>query len=216
MTLYIINAVMMSGGMEFKNGEDISLYMILHTTLFFLLQYFIILDGQRIPSLFDYMYLWRVHPILWAMFPWSQGEAIHVRSSQVDDKVVGKCNVDLTRSIVVATLYGIFIGPLGVGLIDLEGWDGKHELTREFSRIAIGIQVMVVGITLPKKYLIKEARSLSILLVLVMSSMWIVSALCVWLMFPNLTFVSLSLDVYYMSMIANVAIVGQTQSWKRL
>ncbi|CDS13205.1 hypothetical protein LRAMOSA05383 [Lichtheimia ramosa] len=90
--------------------------------------------------------------------------------------------------LVIATLYGIFIGPLGVGLVDLEGWDGKHELTQQFSRIAIGIQVMVVGISLPKKYLIKEARSLSILLVLVMSSMWIVSALCVWLLFPNLIF----------------------------
>ncbi|CDH54140.1 na h [Lichtheimia corymbifera JMRC:FSU:9682] len=105
----------------------------------------------------------------------------------------GLCSLGLKEKLymseaLVATLYGIFIGPLGVGLIDLEGWDGKHELTREFSRIAIGIQVMVVGITLPKKYLIKEARSLSILLVLVMSSMWIVSALCVWLVFPNLTF----------------------------
>ncbi|KAI7880966.1 hypothetical protein K492DRAFT_225615 [Lichtheimia hyalospora FSU 10163] len=94
----------------------------------------------------------------------------------------------LMDNIVIATLYGIFIGPLGLGLVDLEGWDGKHELTQQFSRIAIGIQVMVVGITLPKKYLLKEARSLSILLVLVMSSMWIVSALCVWLVFPNLTF----------------------------
>lgn len=146
------------------------------------------------------MHLWWFHPIIWTMFPWSKGEAIHVRSAQVLESVDPKETFMSDQIIlVIATLYGIFIGPLGVGLVDLEGWDGKHELTQQFSRIAIGIQVMVVGISLPKKYLIKEARSLSILLVLVMSSMWIVSALCVWLLFPNLIFVSHSFDVHFKS-----------------
>ncbi|KAI9322549.1 Cation/H+ exchanger [Dichotomocladium elegans] len=89
---------------------------------------------------------------------------------------------------LVATAYGIFLGPLGVGLVQSEDTDIRQEIAREFTRIVIGIQVMIIGISLPKKYLRKQIQSLCMLLMPVMSYMWVASALCVWFVVPNLSF----------------------------
>lgn len=49
---------------------------------------------------------------------------------------------------------------------------------------------MAAGVSLPKAYLRKEAKSLFMLLVPVMIFMWLVSGLCVQYFFPSLSFVS--------------------------
>ncbi|KAJ2075816.1 Na+/H+ antiporter [Coemansia sp. S155-1] len=52
----------------------------------------------------------------------------------------------------------------------------EYQLTQEFSRYALAIEVMIAGVTLPKKYLLKEWKSVLFLLLPVMSVMWLVSA----------------------------------------
>ncbi|KAI9343710.1 Cation/H+ exchanger [Pilaira anomala] len=88
----------------------------------------------------------------------------------------------------VAILCGILCGPLVFNLINIDNWAYKQDVTRQFTRVVIAIQVMAAGVTLPKAYLRKEFRSLLILLGPVMIFMWIVSGLCVWYFIPKLTF----------------------------
>ncbi|KAI8379574.1 Cation/H+ exchanger [Radiomyces spectabilis] len=88
----------------------------------------------------------------------------------------------------VAIACGILFGPIGFNLLNIDGWVLKEELTRQFTRIVIAIQVMAAGVALPKAYLRTELSSLLILLMPVMIWMWLVSGLCVWLFIPGLTF----------------------------
>lgn len=96
-------------------------------------------------------------------------------------------------AIAVAILCGIIFGPLCAGFIDISHWGGEEQLiTKEFTRVVIGIQVMAAGVALPKAYLRKELKSLLILLGPVMIWMWLSSGLLVWALIPGLNFVSLS------------------------
>lgn len=77
---------------------------------------------------------------------------------------------------MVATLFGIAVGPEGFGLVHPLSWENNDKLTLEFARIVIALQVFAAGVSLPKAYLVKELRSLSILLLPVMFFMWLVAA----------------------------------------
>ncbi|KAI8079240.1 Cation/H+ exchanger [Thamnidium elegans] len=88
----------------------------------------------------------------------------------------------------VAILCGILCGPLGFDIINIDDWEYKQDLTRQFTRIVIAIQVMAAGVSLPKAYLSKELKSLLVLLGPVMIFMWIVSGLGVWYFIPRLSF----------------------------
>lgn len=77
---------------------------------------------------------------------------------------------------MVATLFGIAVGPEGFGLVDPLSWSNNDKLTLEFARIVIALQVFAAGVTLPKAYLLKELRSLTMLLLPVMFFMWLIAA----------------------------------------
>lgn len=92
---------------------------------------------------------------------------------------------------MVAVTIGIVFGPVCANFINVGDWGGEQvELSRQFSRLAIGVQVMAAGVTLPKAYLRKELRSMVIMLIPVMITMWLVTGLCVWAMIPNVNYVS--------------------------
>lgn len=91
--------------------------------------------------------------------------------------------------LVVATLFGIVVGPEGFGFVNPLMWDNIDKLTLEFARIVIALQVFAAGVTLPKAYLVKELTSLSILLLPVMFFMWLVSAVAIYYLM-GLSFVS--------------------------
>ncbi|KAK9240601.1 Sodium/hydrogen exchanger family-domain-containing protein [Lipomyces kononenkoae] len=62
------------------------------------------------------------------------------------------------------------------------------DITREFTRLVLGVQLVIGGVQLPGKYLWHEWRSLFMLLVPVMTTMWIVSALIIYLCIPKLNY----------------------------
>ena len=66
--------------------------------------------------------------------------------------------------------------------IDLE------TITLYFTRLVLGVQLVLAGVQLPNKYLWKQWRSLSLLLGPGLFLMWIVSSLLVWAMVPNINF----------------------------
>ena len=61
-------------------------------------------------------------------------------------------------------------------------------ITLCFTRLVLGIQLVLAGVQLPSKYLLKEWKPLALLLGPGMTGMWICSSLLVWGLVPNLTF----------------------------
>ncbi|EPQ26792.1 uncharacterized protein PFL1_05770 [Pseudozyma flocculosa PF-1] len=96
----------------------------------------------------------------------------------------------LSEPLLAVTL-GILVGPYVLNWVDPLSWgteENTNELTYQFTRIIIGIQVLFCGISLPKAYLWKEKLSLFVLLFAVMTTAWLVTALLVWGLIPDLTF----------------------------
>ncbi|ORX93816.1 hypothetical protein K493DRAFT_284366 [Basidiobolus meristosporus CBS 931.73] len=86
---------------------------------------------------------------------------------------------------LVATIFGIIIGPVGLNLIDPNTWGvHPHTFTMEFARIVIALQVMAAGVNLPKKYILREWKSFLIFLFPVMAVMWLVAAAVFYWLLP--------------------------------
>ncbi|GJJ70376.1 sodium/hydrogen antiporter [Entomortierella parvispora] len=89
----------------------------------------------------------------------------------------------------VATAFGIIIGPYAIGIFDPMSWKNFDGVTLEFTRIVIAVQVMAAGVSLPRSYMVKERRSLFMMIVPLMILMWLTSALLIWGLIPDLDFV---------------------------
>ncbi|KAI7906455.1 Sodium/hydrogen exchanger family-domain-containing protein [Cokeromyces recurvatus] len=88
----------------------------------------------------------------------------------------------------IAIVCGILFGPICAKFIDIRKWGDEDVITHEFCRFVIAIQVMAVGVALPKAYLKKQLTSILIMLGPVMIYMWLVSGLLVWAFIPGLNF----------------------------
>lgn len=66
--------------------------------------------------------------------------------------------------------------------------DALNSITLYFTRLVLGVQLVLAGVQLPSRYLRTEWRSLSLLLGPAMCCMWIVTSLIVWGLVPNLSF----------------------------
>ncbi|KPI36804.1 putative Na(+)/H(+) antiporter C3A11.09 [Cyphellophora attinorum] len=64
----------------------------------------------------------------------------------------------------LATLAGIAFGPRGATILDPLTWGWEDNISQEFTRVVIGVQVFTTGIELPAKYIKKHARGVSLLL----------------------------------------------------
>lgn len=81
----------------------------------------------------------------------------------------------------LATLVGIIFGPRCIGILDPESWGWQDDITQEFTRIIVGVQVFAAGIELPKRWLSRHWRSVAMMLGPVMLFGWLASALIVYL-----------------------------------
>ncbi|KAK3987937.1 alkali metal cation/H+ antiporter Nha1 C terminus-domain-containing protein [Cladorrhinum sp. PSN332] len=87
----------------------------------------------------------------------------------------------------VATLCGTIFGPYAANLINpAAAWESVDIITIEFSRIVLVVQCFAVGVELPKFYMEKHWRSVTLLLVPVMLFGWLITSLFVWWMVPKL------------------------------
>ncbi|KAI8628986.1 Na/H antiporter [Xylariaceae sp. FL1651] len=60
--------------------------------------------------------------------------------------------------------------------------------TLDFSRLVLGVQLVLVGVQLPSRYLQREWKSLALLLGPGMVSMWACSSILIWALVPKLPF----------------------------
>lgn len=93
---------------------------------------------------------------------------------------------------LISLLAGITFSH-GTGFIKpLDYAQGSEEnlasITLYFTRLVLGIQLVLAGVQLPSKYLLKEWKPLALLLGPGMTGMWVCSGLLVWALVPNLNF----------------------------
>ncbi|KAI1321766.1 hypothetical protein EDD11_000042 [Mortierella claussenii] len=89
----------------------------------------------------------------------------------------------------VSTAFGIIIGPYAIGLFDPMSWKNYDNVTLEFTKIVIAVQVMAAGVSLPRSYIVKERRSLFMMIVPLMIMMWLTSATLIWCLIPDMDFI---------------------------
>jgi NhaP-type Na+/H+ or K+/H+ antiporter len=85
----------------------------------------------------------------------------------------------------VATICGIIFGPHAADLINPQSWGNADQITLEFARIVLVVQCFAVGVELPKSYMERHWKSVTLLLVPVMTFGWLVTSLFVWWMFAD-------------------------------
>jgi sodium/hydrogen antiporter len=93
---------------------------------------------------------------------------------------------------VVSFLAGILLGPLLGVLQPLSLAQGNPEnvesITYHFSHLVLGVQLVIAGIQLPQRYLVREWKTLAVLLLPGLTAMWLCSSLFIWLTVPDLGF----------------------------
>ncbi|OBZ84443.1 putative Na(+)/H(+) antiporter C3A11.09 [Choanephora cucurbitarum] len=88
----------------------------------------------------------------------------------------------------VALIVGIIAGPLVANGFNPHSWNDTDEITKELTRCILAIQVMAVGIELPKHYMKKEWLTMFMLLIPIMVFMWLVSGLFIWWLVPPINY----------------------------
>lgn len=98
----------------------------------------------------------------------------------------------LTTCSVISLLAGVAFSPNVTNLIRPLEYAGSaanlNTITLSFSRLVLGVQLVLAGVQLPSRYLQKEWKSLAVLLGPAMTSMWMISSLIIWAVVPDLPF----------------------------
>ena len=120
-----------------------------------------------------------------------QGEILPIRSlygfsrtSQQD-----KANANAVISLVA----GLIFSPHATNLLRPEQYalgdpETLETITLYFTRLVLGVQLVLAGVQLPSKYLQKEWKSLALLIGPGMTVMWIVTSLLVYAFVPHIGF----------------------------
>ena len=95
---------------------------------------------------------------------------------------------------MVSLVAGIIFSPHATNLVrplEYASYDEEklESITLYFTRLVLGVQLVLAGIQLPHRYLKTEWRSLTYLLVPGMCVMWITTALILWALVPDIPFV---------------------------
>ncbi|KAM3077408.1 hypothetical protein ACMFMG_006753 [Clarireedia jacksonii] len=93
---------------------------------------------------------------------------------------------------LISLLAGVIFSPHAANFIRPLEYTGSlanlNTATLYFSRLVLGVQLVIAGVQLPSRYLKLEWKALSLLLGPIMTLMWLASSLLVWAMVPNLPF----------------------------
>eukprot|EP00128_Syssomonas_multiformis_P005738 Colp12_sorted_trinity150504_noHs@29736 len=94
---------------------------------------------------------------------------------------------------LISLLIGVAFGPnaanfirprayadCDAGISERECQDNLHAITLNFSRLVLGVQLVLAGVQLPSKYLWKELKPVALLVGPGMTSMWVATSLLVW------------------------------------
>jgi len=83
--------------------------------------------------------------------------------------------------VLFALLLGMAVGPAALGWVDLTGAVPRGPLLEEVARVALALSVADIGVKLTRADLRSNARRVVLLLTVVMTGMWLLTALGGWL-----------------------------------
>ncbi|KAK3371733.1 Sodium/hydrogen exchanger family-domain-containing protein [Lasiosphaeria ovina] len=93
---------------------------------------------------------------------------------------------------LISLLAGVAVSPSAADLVKPLEYAGSVEnvntVTLYFSRLVLGVQLVLAGVQLPSRYLKKQWRPLSLLLGPIMAAMWLATSLLIWALVPNMNF----------------------------
>ena len=94
---------------------------------------------------------------------------------------------------MISLLAGVVVSPHAANFIKpLDYANGSQEelaaITLYFTRLVLGVQLVLAGVQLPSKYLYYKWKSLALLLGPGMTGMWLCSSLLVWGLVPDISF----------------------------
>ncbi|KAG0648059.1 Na(+) H(+) antiporter 1 [Hyphodiscus hymeniophilus] len=93
---------------------------------------------------------------------------------------------------LISLLAGVVFSPHATNFVKPLEYTGSqanlNTVTLYFSRLVLGVQLVLAGVQLPSRYLKTEWKPLSLLLGPIMTIMWLASSLLIWGMVPNLSF----------------------------
>lgn len=81
---------------------------------------------------------------------------------------------------MAAVGFGVLIGPLGLGLVDLSRWGDPLSIIEQVARLTIAIAVTSIALRLPQNYFRRRAKAMAAILGPGMIAMWLVSGLVVY------------------------------------
>jgi sodium/hydrogen antiporter len=125
------------------------------------------------------------------LFP-GKGQVLPFRSLYICLLLPATATADPDVGIVISLLAGVLFGPVAKWIRPDE-YALHNQVNLEFinlyiCRLVLGVQLVIAGIQLPPKYIKKEWKSLAYLLGPGMTVMWLVTAMLIWALVPNLTF----------------------------
>ncbi|KAK4200433.1 putative Na(+)/H(+) antiporter [Triangularia verruculosa] len=90
----------------------------------------------------------------------------------------------------VATICGVIFGPHVANVINpTKDWASVDIITIEFSRIVLVVQCFAVGVELPKFYMEKHWKSVTLLLIPVMLFGWLITSVFIMWLVPTLNWI---------------------------
>lgn len=93
--------------------------------------------------------------------------------------------ISLIAGVTFSTHAIGLIKPLNYAQGNLQSLD---DITHYFTRLVLGVQLVLAGVQLPSKYLLDEWKPLAWLLGPGMTGMWLCTSLLIWALVPNLSF----------------------------
>ncbi|PWY65293.1 hypothetical protein BO70DRAFT_366735 [Aspergillus heteromorphus CBS 117.55] len=95
---------------------------------------------------------------------------------------------------LISLLAGVIFSPHAANFIRPQEYalgseQNLEDITMYFTRLVLGVQLVLAGVQLPKRYLQIEWKSLSLLLGPGMAAMWMCSSLIIWALVPDFQFV---------------------------
>ncbi|KAI1397580.1 Sodium/hydrogen exchanger family-domain-containing protein [Hypoxylon fuscum] len=91
---------------------------------------------------------------------------------------------------LISLVAGVVFSPHAANFVRPLEYAGSEEnldaITLYFTRLVLGVQLVLAGVQLPSRYLKKEWKPLALLLGPIMTAMWVATSLLIWGLVPNL------------------------------
>jgi NhaP-type Na+/H+ or K+/H+ antiporter len=115
----------------------------------------------------------------------------HLAQGRGSRRNVHNANSIVNPNTVISLLAGVSLSPHAANFIRpldyaLGSVENLNAITLAFSRLVLGVQLVLAGVQLPSRYLKKQWKPLAILLGPIMAAMWIATSLLVWGLVPGL------------------------------